>query len=201
MEKIILGLLMLRGMSAYDLKRAICRNFDTMCSNSSGSIHTAIRKLLEKGCIAYQEKEKKKLYYITELGREEFLQWLGHPMDYTKVKNMELSKVYFLGLAPKEKRKELIREYITDLQEAYDQLRGLWKLTTENTEMILAQARDTMQQDEWNGEGIKKICDNRTLQELTEEIYQYQMEILKYGMDSICFEIEWYHKLYERCKE
>ena len=49
MDKIILGYLMLCGMSAYDLKTSIRRDMSSMCSASAGSIYAALKKLLGQG--------------------------------------------------------------------------------------------------------------------------------------------------------
>ena len=46
MDKIILGILMLRRMTAYELRNTIRDNFKSMCSDSLGSIQVTLKKLL-----------------------------------------------------------------------------------------------------------------------------------------------------------
>ena len=46
MKYFLLGLLMLKEMTVYQLKAMIAENFSSMCSDSMGSIQAALKKLL-----------------------------------------------------------------------------------------------------------------------------------------------------------
>lgn len=48
MDKIILGILMPRRLTAYEMRNIIRENFKSMCSDSLGSIQSALKKLVEK---------------------------------------------------------------------------------------------------------------------------------------------------------
>lgn len=48
MDKIILGLLMLKKLTIYELRSIIEMNFTSMCSNSMGSIQAAIKSCLKR---------------------------------------------------------------------------------------------------------------------------------------------------------
>ena len=74
MDKIILGILMLHRMTAYELRNFIKNNFKSMYSDSLGSIQAALKKLFELEMVTFEELVEKgvnkKRYSITEKGRE-----------------------------------------------------------------------------------------------------------------------------------
>ncbi len=201
MEKIILGLLMLKGMSIYEMKTSIGRKMNSMCSSSAGSIHTAIRLLQKKGFIECTEEGRKKIYYITNLGREEFNGWLLQPMNREKAKNIEASKFFFMGMVEPEKAKVLITEYITGLKQEMLMMEELLHVCTENTEQLLEGSRQLIETDRWNAAGIKKNLGERAMEQVVEDIYTYQVEVLKYAVDFLKFETDWYTGLYKRMNE
>lgn len=175
MEKIILGLLMYRGMTIYEIKTFIQKNLESMCSASAGSLHIAVQKLLEKGFIRVEEADKKKIYYLLDAGREEFEQWIEQPMDIGKAKNIELSKLFFMGLSKPENRENLIQSYIQELKEEKKKLEAI----QEQSNQIKPETMETKVRD----------------------IFQYQQATLQYGLASVNFEIDWYTKWLEENKE
>ena len=94
MENIILGLLMLRSRTIYQLRKRIDEGLNLMYSCSTGSIQAAIKKLLQNGHITFSEiKEKgklKKIYSITDSGRSSFKAWLESTVDSGAAKKPEL---------------------------------------------------------------------------------------------------------------
>lgn len=201
MEKIILGLLMVRGMTIYEIKTFINNNLETMCSASSGSIHTAIKKMLEKDIINFQEEGNKKIYYITAKGREEFTLWLEQPMAIGKAKNIELSKLFFLGLSNPMKRVELIEKYIEELKTERDKLLIIYENTKGISEEIINSGMKLIIENQWNEEGVKKNLYTSKIEDTVSDIYKFQQDTLKYGMASIEFEINWYTNYLNTIKE
>ena len=51
MEYIILSMLLCKAMTVYEIRNYIIKNLTTVCSNSLGSIQTAIKKMISKGFI------------------------------------------------------------------------------------------------------------------------------------------------------
>ena len=194
MEKIILGILMFKGMTIYDMKLFINNNLDTMCSASSGSIHTAIKKMLEKSLIGFKEDGNKKIYYITAKGREEFNLWIEEPMDIRKAKNIELSKFFFLGLSNPEHRINLIKNYIKDLKAERDKLKSIHDNINGKNDHIISQGIKIFTENQWNEEGIKKNIYTNKVEDTISDIFKYQQSTLQYGIASIEFEIDWYSK-------
>ena len=109
MEYLILGLLLLTPMTGYELQRFIKQNLALICSSSAGSVQTALAKLEREGRIAAEEamegRRRKKTFSITGQGRQAFEAWVAQPMQAGKVKNMELARMFFLGLARPARRR------------------------------------------------------------------------------------------------
>ena len=126
MENIILSLLLIKSMTIYEIRAFIQKNLSTVCSDSMGSIQSAIKKLIEKACIAVREYEQKSVlkmeYHILPAGLEQFRKWIEVPMNLQKMKNMEEGKFFFLGMASKEKRIKSLEEYVKGLRGEIDKL-------------------------------------------------------------------------------
>lgn len=170
MDKIILGLLMLQSRSIYQLRDRVNKGLHMMYSSSMGSIQAAVKKLLGSGLISFDEVfedgKRKKIYSITDAGREHFLRWVNTPMDFSCGRNPELAKLYFMGFSDKAVRAEAIRELIAGMRENH---RALGE--------ICRQGEDLKPEDE------------------ARDIINYQLMSAKYGMDLVQFNIEWYTRL------
>ena len=176
MEHIILGLLLLQSRTIYQLRKRINDGLNLMYSCSTGSIQSAIKKLLRHGYIdigEVTEKSKlKKFYTITDSGKKCFHDWLCRPIDNGATKNPEPSKIYFLGFAEKETRLKLIENHID----------GLKKMLSD----------------------LEKICDDgATLfgENKDNDIFRYQLQTAIYGRDLMKFNIEWYNRLLKNIEE
>lgn len=200
MERIILGLLMLRGMSIYEMKAVIDAKLSTMCSSSAGSIHAAIKQLMAKEFIQCTQDGKRKVYFITSYGRTEFTEWIAKPMNHDKAKNIEISKFFFMGMVEQEKVTGLVVEYIKSLQEEMAIMQTILEASTQNKPLLLEQSKQVIESDLWNEEGIKKNLMGRSMNQTIQDIYKYQMELVQYTLDSLQFEINWYQEFLNRNK-
>lgn len=192
---------MLRGMTIYEIKSNINTKLNPVCSSSSGSIHTAIRKLLEGNLIEYKETGNKKVYYITAAGRETFEVWIHQPMTTYKHKDIELSKLFFGGLTRPIHRKELIQKYITELEDNLKALELVKEQTTRDENYINEVGKLLFSGQLMNEEGICKSKYQRSDNQIAADVYQYQMMTLQYGIDSTKFAINWYQKILEDMNE
>lgn len=197
MEKIILGLLMLKRLTIYEMRLLIKRNFQSICSDSMGSIQAAVKKLLAGDmitCDEFIEKSvNKKLYSITDLGREYFLEWIKTPADMTKGKNMELGKVLFMGLVPAKERMPLIDQMIVKLKKELSYLEDIYANMQAADEK--AQIIAYLKQDPEYLLGIQNSTDNASLEENVDEIGAFEMLTLQLGIDSTKFYISWLEAL------
>lgn len=175
MDNIILGLLLLSSRTIYQLRERIDKGLNMMYSSSMGSIQTAIKKLLNCGYIQYEEAVEngkyKKIYSITDSGKQSFTEWITTPLNAQGIKNPELAKLYFMGFSTKEKREAGLQEYISQLKEQYDVLNA-----------------------------VCKEAENVRVPDEHKDILHYQFAAAKYGKDFMKFNIEWYQKLLDEMK-
>lgn len=180
MEYLILGLLMLSPMTGYELRQFIRQNLSLICSDSAGSLQTALSKLGREGFVTAEESgggRRKKTYSITEAGRAAFAGWVAQPMQAERAKNMELSRLFFLGLAGPEERAGAIRGYIRQMERMSVILSAIRERFREAQNGPLPPGRD------W------------------EQIFRFQGLTIEYGIAAAEFERGWYTKLLEELEE
>ena len=181
MDYMILGLLILSPMTGYELQQFIKKNLALICSHSAGSVQTALSKLEKKGSVTsttiMKGKRCKKVFTITDTGRSAFSVWVAQPMQAEKVKNMELSRLFFAGLAKPEERISAIQNYIRQREE---------------TKSILCAIRDQFCH-------IKK----QTLPSGTDwqQVLRFQEYTIDYGIAAAEFEYNWYTRLLHELEE
>lgn len=175
MDNIILGLLLLSSRTIYQLRERIDKGLNMMYSSSMGSIQAAIKKLLNCGYIQYEEAVEngkyKKIYSITDSGKQNFIEWVSTPMKIQSSKNPELAKLYFMGFSTKEKCEAGLQEYISKLKKQYDVLNA-----------------------------ICKEAENVRVPDEHKDILYYQFAAARYGKDFMKFNIEWYQKLLDEIR-
>ncbi len=175
MEYLILGLLILSPMTGYELQQFIKKNLALICSHSAGSVQTALAKLEKGRKITVSETSEgrrlKKIFSITDSGRSAFSDWVAQPMQADKIKNMELSRLFFAGLAKPEERLAAIRDYIRQI---------------EDTKAVLSAIRDYLD-----------CMDPHELPPGTDwsQVLRFQGYTIDYGIAAAEFEIGWYSRL------
>lgn len=170
MDNIILGLLLLSSRTIYQLRERIDKGLSLMYSASMGSIQAGIKKLLAGGYITFAEivenGKYKKVYSITDSGRQRFFEWVNSPVESADFKNPNLVKIYFMGFAEKKRRAEIIGQHLGELKS---------KLS------VLTAICEEGERAEVPAEGI--------------EIFNYQLLTARYGADFLQFNINWYENL------
>lgn len=202
MENIILSLLLIKSMTVYEMRMFISQALNTVCSDSLGSIQAALKKLLSKDCVVFREYTEnsllKKEYSITEKGLEQFREWIKVPMNLQKVKNMEEGKFFFLGMAPKDIRIQSIRGYIDSLLLEQENLLKIQE-HVENTKEISVQSNvERIQQDENLSKHLLEVSSQKTLSNAVNNIYDYQVYSLEYGLKRVQDDINFYQSILER---
>lgn len=181
MENLILGLLILSPMTGYELQRFIRENLALICSHSAGSIQTALFKLEQAGYItgaeSTQGKRRKKTFSITEAGQSAFAEWVSRPMQAGKAKNMELSRLFFLGLAQPKARQAAIRDYIRQMEEMCSTLEAIRQRFEQIQNAPLPPGQN------WP------------------DILRFQAYTIEYGIAAAQFELDWYHRLLTELEE
>lgn len=170
MDYIILGLLLLQSRTIYQLRQRISQGLNLMYSSSLGSIQAAIKKLIKNEYIRFEEVVEKgkykKVYLITESGKQHFLEWVNKPIEEQNFKSPELIKVYFMGFSEKDNRETSIQQYLTYLNKQYCILEAICE----------------------DAKNIPVTAENK-------DILHYQMASAFYGRDLMKFNIDWYEGL------
>lgn len=155
LEHAILGFLQYRSLTGYDLKKIFDTSVRHFWPADQSQIYRTLSKLEENGLaekeIVHQEdRPDRKVYQITDTGREELNSWLGTPMQFGEHRSAPLIQVFFAGQLSDEEvlkiferaagfvRKgleqyDLISENMADYSEYVDSPREFyfWMLTLE----------------------------------------------------------------------
>ena len=202
MDKIILGILMLRRMTSYEIRNIIKNNFKSMCSDSLGSIQAALKKLSEMKMVTYEELVEKgvnkKRYAITDVGQEALIEWIKIPVDTSKTKNLDFGKLLFMGYVSKSDRKKLIDKIILSLESEYAELKKLKESIVAEEE--IATLENYLFTDIEYEERIRRLNNGNDISENIKEISKFTLATLDYGIDMTAFNIEWFKKLKKKVK-
>ena len=202
MEHIILSLLLLKCMTIYEMRTYIQQNLSTVCSDSLGSLQTAIRKLLDKEYIDVKEyidhNMLKKQYSATEKGVIYFKEWIGTPMKIEKMKNMEEGKFFFLGMASKEKRIAFLRDYIESLSAEYDKLCQIQQFIDNTKDSVIETNIIRISKEPVLTEHLLNVSEETNLKEVVSNVYDYQIYMLEYGLARLREDITFYEKILNR---
>ncbi len=175
MEKVILGLLLMKSLTIYDMNKAFNSGISLFYSASYGSLQIAVKKLIAKGLIDYnmttENGRKKKIYFINEQGRAEFQNWMFEEIPLKKLEVTALSKLYFLGLLKDDEKLLVLKHIIVKIEE----------LEVNLNKMML----------EYNS-----LFDNDDIDSLS----KYQLKTLSYGQASQHFSKSWFVDLYDEIK-
>jgi len=205
MEDFILGLLMVRKFTAYELHIEIKNNHESICSSSIGNIQRALKKLHGKGFVnleeVYEGKVVKKVFGITPAGREKFMNWLNNPLDLLKAKNMELGRLLMMGYLTEEQQLANIDRTIAGYKEAYGYVMAIEEMVKSQeaeatANASLEQARIAMY--EQNKDYFDELMDSveeTDFLKLTRSLNKFAMLTLKLGIDEIKFSLDWFENL------
>ncbi len=199
MEYIILGLLLFKPMTVYEIRTYIQKNLTTICSDSLGSIQIAVKKLLNKGYITTKEYLErglvKKKHSITSLGVEHYKEWVGSPINIAKMTNMEESKFYFLGTASKEKRISFLKSYISSLKEQFNKLVQIKELTKGAKDIVIRTHLERIANEKQITDNLSVVSEEDNMQSIFENTYSYQIYLLEYGLNRVKSDISFYEKI------
>lgn len=128
-EYILLGFLMNKEMSGYDIKYFMSHSTAYFYDASFGSIYPALKRMLSRGWIEVRETieggKYKKTYFILEKGRLIFLKWLETPLMAGKGKEEHLIQVFFYEFLPKPRAIALIGDFIIKVEAIIKELEEL----------------------------------------------------------------------------
>jgi len=174
-EYIILGLLIYKPMTIYEISSCFKEGLSLIYSASYGSIQNGIKKLLKNDCITFSETvengRNKKIYTLNETGKAKFFKWMLDEVQTNKLESNFLVKIYFLGLIEnKDEKLQIIEDILNKAQDATEEI--------QNLETAL----------------------HNELDPISKEHAQYQLKTLSYGVMSHRASLNWIKDLYEDIK-
>jgi len=121
-QYIILGFLMDKSMTGYDIRQKFALSFSFFSGISFGSIYPALKSMEKEGLITtrleiQREAPNKKICTITEKGKEAFLNHLRAPLPVDRYKNSFLMRMFFFGHLSPEEHLDFIHKYLDKLNE------------------------------------------------------------------------------------
>jgi DNA-binding PadR family transcriptional regulator len=120
-QSILLGFLMRKSMTGYDLKKAFSISFSFFSGLSYGSIYPALKKMEAQGLISRQLEiqdgaPNRKVYTITEAGRKSFHEALKAPFSLDKPKNSFLMRLFFFAYLSNDERKAICLTHMNTIE-------------------------------------------------------------------------------------
>lgn len=102
LQHFILGLLEERAESGYDLNKRFQRSIQHFWTTEQSQIYRALHKLYDADMveiehISQEGSPDKKIYSITDVGRNELLRWLKSPIIDNPVRETWLGQLFFGG--------------------------------------------------------------------------------------------------------
>jgi PadR family transcriptional regulator AphA len=125
----VLGLLSIRPMSGYDMKRTVEQSLAHFWRESYGSIYPILRrleadKLVERRAEKGSRAAERFVYTLTPEGWAEFERWLPEPPEQEPpIRSELLLKLFFGNHLPREKVRPLLEAYGEEQRQREERLR------------------------------------------------------------------------------
>lgn len=113
---VILGLLIHEPLSGYDIKKRITNQIGYFWDAGYGQIYPTLQKLTKEGLVsmkveAGETRPDRKVYSITDQGKEKLIEWVRRPVAEEIVKYEILLKLSFGNLLPISENIRMIQDF------------------------------------------------------------------------------------------
>jgi DNA-binding PadR family transcriptional regulator len=171
MEYVVLGLLLIRPRTIYEINSQFKMNISLFYKASYGSLQIVVKKLAAKGYIDYKESTEngrhKKTYRITNTGTQAFFIWMREEIPINNLEVVGLSKLFFLGLLKdSDEREKVIGKIRAGLKETINEL-----------------------------ELVGKQIHSYPIPESAKAVFYYQAKTLDYGIWANKAALKWFNQL------
>ncbi len=153
----ILGFLDIEPLSGYDLKKKFGSTAQFYWSATHSQIYRTLEQITEEGLatkkiIIQEDSPNKKIYHLTDKGKEELREWLLTPQDLPLVRHKTLVQIAFAYLLEDEDINALLDDYGEKVRKKLEHYRG------RNQKSMLDKARSKKERYLWQqtlSHGIK----------------------------------------------
>ncbi len=124
----ILGMLSLRPMSGYDIRKTVQQSISHFWSESYGQIYPALKQLQSQKLVkrvrgVQQGRPARQVFTLTPAGRRALRQWLVNRPQWRPFRNELLLKLFFGRLAPTA----ACVEHVQQFRQRQDDLLGTYR--------------------------------------------------------------------------
>ena len=132
LEHAILGFLNYEPLSGYDLKKVFDTSVQHFWPANQSQIYRTLARLADHGWVEMEiieqlDRPDRKLYHITQAGRQELRRWLLAPLQAPETRSPQLIQVFFAGQLSDEQILEIFEraaEHMRGLLERYERVPG-----------------------------------------------------------------------------
>lgn len=126
-KTILLGALINKSMTGYELKKIFSLSFAYFSGLSYGSIYPALKKMEEEKLITMrleiqESAPNRKVYTITKKGKQAFLEALRLPFGIERHKNSFLLRLFFFSHLSQQERLGAADNYLKSIRFAFKEL-------------------------------------------------------------------------------
>jgi len=120
-KTVCLGMLTDGEASGYDMKKCFESSFGHFFPAGYGSIYPALATLARNGLVEFEHvpqegKPDRKVYNITDKGREELMQGLDNPNPAHKIRSEFLATLWFAHLMPEQQVNTMIENKLAEIE-------------------------------------------------------------------------------------
>lgn len=132
LREALLGLLAIRPMSGYDLTRSYIRALQQIWYAPQGQVYPTLRKMHAEGLLVVgievqHDRPNRKIYSLTENGRQNLIEWLSRPATLPRMHHEFIHKLFLLNQVDVAKRRDLVKSYAERSHKWCDELRCVEK--------------------------------------------------------------------------
>lgn len=129
-ECAILGLLVEEPRSGYDIKKEVEARLSHFWSESFGHIYPMLNRLHDRGLVVrtverQEGRPDRKVYSVTDRGRQELVDWFAEPPAPPRPRNELLLRIFLGRHAPTEHLLRDIRQYRKTTRDTLAHLRAI----------------------------------------------------------------------------
>ena len=126
-KTLCLGVLTIRDMTGYEIKKHFEEQFSHFFGAGYGSIYPALGELTQAGLVgctdvSQDRRPDKKVYSVTESGRVTLMDALTTTAPRHKVRSEFLVLLYFADLLPPDRLAEILDERANDIESLLDHI-------------------------------------------------------------------------------